>query len=77
MEPTVHTVGGGIRTSAILLLLLLLALLCLKLLLRELSLLLIRLLALDSGEKVVGLEVLGVVMADALLLHLPKLLQRR
>lgn len=66
------TICGGIATIHLLLALLRLELL----LLSELPLLLIGLLPLNGREEVVSLEVLGVIMADTLLLHLLEFLQQ-
>lgn len=70
-----NAVGGTVLASTVHLLQVLLTLLRLKLLLRELSLLVVNRLALHSSEEIVSLQVLGVIMADALFLHLPKFLQ--
>lgn len=69
--PTINTIRSTVRRRAVQLLL---TLLRLKLL--HMLLFLEHLLPLNSGEEVVSLEVFGVVMADALLLHLSELLQR-
>lgn len=67
------TICGGVATIHLLLALVLRLEL---LLLGKLALLLIGLLPMDGREEVVGFEVLGVIVADALLLHLLKFLQR-
>lgn len=67
-----NTIRGSIRSRTIQLLL---ALLRVDLLLRELPLPLKDLLSLHGGEEVMSLEVFRVIMAHALLLHLPEFLE--